>query len=152
MFQWSTKCISFIYTCIHIHSFNRYFSVCVCVSWLVMSHSVTPWSPPVFSLSLGILQARILSELPFPAPADLPNPGIKPRSPVLQAGSLPSEPPGKPKNTEVGSRSLLQQIFANPGIEPGSLALQADSLSSEWLGKPKSWALFMVNSGLSARC
>ena len=30
---------------------------------------------------------------PFPSPGDLPNPGIKPRSPALQADSLPSEPP-----------------------------------------------------------
>ena len=37
--------------------------------------------------------------------------GIKPRSPVLQADSLSSEPPGKPKNTRVGSLSLLQVIF-----------------------------------------
>ena len=37
--------------------------------------------------------------------------GIKPRSPVLQADSLSSEPPGKPKNTGVGSLSLLQVIF-----------------------------------------
>jgi len=34
--------------------------------------------------------------LPFPSPGDLPNPGIKPRSPALQADSLPAEPPGKP--------------------------------------------------------
>ena len=33
--------------------------------------------------------------LPFPSPGDLPNPGIEPRSPTLQADSLPSEPPGK---------------------------------------------------------
>ena len=43
-----------------------------------------------------ILQARILNELPFPPPGDLPNPGIEPGSPALQADSLPSEPPGKP--------------------------------------------------------
>ena len=48
---------------------------------------------------------------PFPSPGDLPNPGIKPRSPALQADSLPEESPGKPKNTGVGSLSLLQQIF-----------------------------------------
>ena len=41
----------------------------------------------------GILQARIL---PFPSPGDLPDPGIKPGSPMLQADSLLSEPPGKP--------------------------------------------------------
>ena len=39
----------------------------------------------------GILQARILSRLPFPSPGDLPDPGIEPRSPALQADSLPSE-------------------------------------------------------------
>ena len=49
--------------------------------------------------------------LPYPPPGDLPNPGIEPRSPTLQADSLPAEPPGKPKNTGVGSISLLQGIF-----------------------------------------
>ena len=44
-------------------------------------------------------------------PGDLPNPGIEPRSPTLQVDSLQSEPPGKPKNTGVGSLSLLQGIF-----------------------------------------
>ena len=34
--------------------------------------------------------------MPCPAPGDLPNPGIEPRSPALQADSLPSESPGKP--------------------------------------------------------
>ena len=34
--------------------------------------------------------------LPFPSPGDLPNPGIEPGFPALQADSLPSEPPGKP--------------------------------------------------------
>ena len=33
---------------------------------------------------------------PFPSPGDLPNPGIEPRSPALQAGSLPAELQGKP--------------------------------------------------------
>ena len=47
----------------------------------------------------------------FPSPEDLPSPGIEPRSPTLQADSLPAEPPGKTKCAEVGSLSLLQQIF-----------------------------------------
>ena len=34
--------------------------------------------------------------IPFPSPGNLPYPGIEPRSPALQANSLPSEPPGKP--------------------------------------------------------
>ena len=39
------------------------------------------------------------------------NPGIEPRSSALHVDSLVSEPPGKPKNTGVGSLSLLQGIF-----------------------------------------
>ena len=73
----------------------------------------------------------------FPSPGDLPSPGIEPRSPTLQVDSLPAEPQGKPKNTGVGSLSLLQQIFQNPGIGPGSPALQAESLPAELPGKPK---------------
>ena len=47
----------------------------------------------------------------FPSPGDLPNSGIRPRSPALQADSLPAEPQGKPKSTGVGSLFLPQQIF-----------------------------------------
>ena len=54
---------------------------------------------------------------PFPSPGDLPNPGIKPRPPALQADSLPAEPQGKSKNTGVDSLSLLQRIFPNPDYE-----------------------------------
>ena len=42
-------------------------------------------------------------------PGNCPNPRIEPRSSALQVDSLPSEPPGKPKNTEVGNLSLLQE-------------------------------------------
>ena len=42
----------------------------------------------------GILQARVLEWLPLPSPGDLPDPGMEPRSPALQADALPSEPPG----------------------------------------------------------
>ena len=43
----------------------------------------------------GIFQARVLEWLPFPSPGDLPDAGIEPRSPTLQADALPSEPPGR---------------------------------------------------------
>ena len=56
-----------------------------------------------------------------PFPGDLPNPGIKPRSPTLQADSLPAGPQGKPKNTGVGSLSLLQGIFQTQGSKWGLL-------------------------------
>ena len=41
------------------------------------------------------------SGLPCPSPGDLPDLGIKPRSPELEADSLLSEPPGKPNLTIV---------------------------------------------------
>ena len=44
----------------------------------------------------GIFQARILEWVAVPSPGDLPNPGIKPWSPELQADSLLTEPQGKP--------------------------------------------------------
>ena len=47
--------------------------------------------------------------------------GIEPRSPTLQVDSLPSEPPGKPKNTEVSSLSLLQGIFSTQELNQGLL-------------------------------
>ena len=52
-------------------------------------------------LFLGILQARILEWVAMSSPGDLPNPGIKPKSPAWQADSSPSEPPEKPRNTGV---------------------------------------------------
>ena len=58
----------------------------------------TPWTvahqAPLF---MEFSRREYWSWLPFPSPADLPDPGIKPRSPALQADSLPSELPGKTK-------------------------------------------------------
>ena len=69
----------------------------------------------------GILQARILEWVAFPFSRDWTNPGIEPRSPALQADSLPAEPQGKPKNTAVGSLSLLQGIFLTQESNQGLL-------------------------------
>ena len=58
----------------------------------------TPWTVVHQApLSMGFSRQEYWSGLPFPSPGDLPNPGIKPRSPALQADSLPSVPPGKPR-------------------------------------------------------
>ena len=67
------------------------------------------------------LQIRILEWVAFPSPGDLPNPGIEPRSPTLRVDSLPAEPQGKPKNTGVGSLSLLQRIFPTQESNRGLL-------------------------------
>ena len=59
--------------------------------------------------------------MPCPPPGDLSNPGIKPRSPTLQADCLLTEPSRKPKNTRVGSLSLLQGIFLTQELNQGLL-------------------------------
>ena len=61
------------------------------------------------------------SRWPFPSPGDHPNLGVKPRSPVLQADSLPTESPGKPKNTGVGSLCLFQRTFPTQESNRGLL-------------------------------
>jgi len=45
---------------------------------------------------MGFSRQESWSRLPFPSPGDLPNPGIEPQSPAMQADTLPSEPPRKP--------------------------------------------------------
>ena len=58
---------------------------------------VTPWTVACQApLSMGFSRQEYWSGLPFSSPGELPDPGIKPRSPGLQAGSLLSEPPEKP--------------------------------------------------------
>ena len=47
-------------------------------------------------LSMGFSRQEYWSGLPFPSPGYLPDPGIEPRSPTLEADALTSEPPGKP--------------------------------------------------------
>ena len=64
----------------------------------------TPWTvAPQAPLSMGFFRQEYWSGLPFPSPGDLPEPGIKPRSPSFEAGALTSEPPGKPSK---GSRLM----------------------------------------------
>ena len=68
-------------------------------------------SPPGSSVHGDSPSKNTWSGLPCLPSGDLPNAGVEPRSPILQADSLPSEPPGKPKNTGVGSLSLLLGNF-----------------------------------------
>ena len=57
-------------------------------------------------LSMAFSRQEYWRGLPFPSPGDLPDPGIEPRSPTLQADALSSEPPGKPTG-----KAQIQQIF-----------------------------------------
>ena len=61
---------------------------------------VTPWTVAYqASQSMEFSRQEYWSGLPFPSPGDLPNPGIEPGSPTLQANALPFELPGKPTIT-----------------------------------------------------
>ena len=86
--------------------------------WKSLSHAwlfTTLWTIQSVELS----RPAHWSGEPFPSPGDLPNPGIAPRFPALQADSWPAEPQGKPENTGVGSLSLLHDIFPTQELNQG---------------------------------
>ena len=74
-----------------------------------------PWTVALQApLCKGFSSQEYWSELPFPFPGDLPDPGIKPRSPALQTDSLPSEPPESPTNdpgVPIKSIPWIQQVW-----------------------------------------
>ena len=73
-----------------------------CVNKLLFA---TPWTVQ----SVGFSRPEHWSGYPFPSPGALPNSGVEPRSPTLQADSLPAEPPGKPYDTK--SKVYSRKIF-----------------------------------------
>ena len=75
---------------------SYFLSMYVCISCSVMSDSLQPHGLSCQDpLSMELSRQEYWSGLPFPSPGDLPDPRIKPRSPALQADSLPSELPRK---------------------------------------------------------
>ena len=94
-----------VYVCIYIHA-------CM-LSHSVVSNSVTPWTVAHQApLSMEFFRQEYWSGLPFPPPGDLPNPGIKPTSPVspeLADGFFTTEPPGKPVKTPTPNSSNFDQ-------------------------------------------
>ena len=67
----------------------------------IVKMKVTQWyltlCDPMTIQSMEFSQPEYQRGQPFPSPGDLPNPGIEPRSPTLQANSLPAEPQEKPQ-------------------------------------------------------
>ena len=109
----------------------------------------TPWTIAYqASPSMGFSKQEYRSGLPFPSPGDLPNPGIEPRSPALQADALPSRPPSKMQQNFVWlSRQGLRGPYSFRicslgiwlpwteawGILPKrTQSISADSLSEHW--------------------
>ena len=107
------------------------------LSCSVVSDSLRPldYSPPGFCL-WRLSRQEYWSGLPCPPPGDLPNPGIELRSPTLQADSLPPESPGKPKNTGVGSLTLLQGTFPTLELNQGLLRCRQILYKLSYQGSP----------------
>ena len=60
--------------------------------------------------SMGFSRQKYWNGLPFPSPGDLPNSGIEPTSPSLQADALPSELPRKPKKRQIIQKLKKKKI------------------------------------------
>ena len=93
----------------------------------------TPWT----TQSMEFSRPEYWSGLPFPSAGDLPDLAIEPRSPTLQADSLPAEPPGKPKNTGVGSLSLFQWNFLIQESNQGLLQCRQILYQLSYQGSPR---------------
>ena len=132
----------------------------LCSALLSCSNSLQPY---------GLYPARLLS--PWDSPGrntgvgchallwgNLPNPGMEPRS---QVDSLPSEPPGKSKNTGVGTLPLLQGIFPTQRSNPGllhcrwilyQLCHQGSPRILEWVAYPFSSRSFQPRNQNRVSC
>ena len=117
---WAFCMCQAMYTCI-IKLLNNEGSHSLKVKVKSLSHVrlfATPWTvahqaPP----SMGFSRREYLSGLPFSSPGDLPDPGIEPMSPSLQADALISEPPGKPislpeQESNLGTRHWKHRVLA----------------------------------------
>ena len=102
-----------------------------------MLSSVWFFATPMDYTVHGILQARILEwgAIPFTRGSS------QPRSAKLQSDSLPTEPRGKPKNTRVGSLSLLQGIFPTQESNQGLLHCRWIIYQLSYQGSPNCFCL-----------
>ena len=95
----------------------------MCVRWS-LNHVhlfVTSWTVALQApLSIEFSKQEYWSGLPFPSPGGLPNPGIEPRSPALQADSLPAEPELVPRNLNLLNHIPWGQgrFFSPQGLKP----------------------------------
>ena len=99
---WECKGESYLRFMFACEVFRNVSSSSTSVSHSVVSNSATPRTVARQApLSMGFSRQEYWSGLPVPSPEDLPNPGIKPGSPALQADSLPSELQGRSSGTSV---------------------------------------------------
>ena len=92
------KCLKYLCTAFH-SGWTRFCACQQCIMCESLSHvllfTATKIEDHQAPLSMEFSRQEFCSGLPFPSPGNLPDPGMAPRSPALQADSLPSEPLGK---------------------------------------------------------
>ena len=126
-FQWSCQCevsnprTGWYHSDPHLHFQHYAKHLCLegfstsqmCAELLShVQYFATPWTVTCQApLSVEFSRQEYWSRLPFSSPGDIPDPGIEPGSPVLQADSLPSEPPGKPNPHHLGFVYSLTKLI-----------------------------------------
>ena len=92
---------------------------------------------------MGFSRQEYWSGLPCPSPGDLPNPGVEPRSPALQADCLPTEPPGKPLicmkwDNWIRGREIYGKMLLSVGFKDEAMAPHCSTLAWKipWMEKP----------------
>ena len=112
------------------------------MDYMKPSRLLCPW---------GFSRQEYWSGSSCPPSGDLPNPGIKPWSPTLQADSLPSELPRKPKNTGMGSLFLLHGIFPTQESNQGLLHCRWILYHLSQQGSPRilEWVAYPFSNGTS---
>ena len=131
---WFVGKLSVFQPCSSEHSHTYHVSV-LCAGFGT-GMSVAQACPARLLCPWGFSRHEYWSGFPCLPPGDLPHPGIKPRSPTLQVDSYASEPPGKPKNTGVGSLFLLQGIFPTQESNRGLLHFRQILYQMSYLGRP----------------
>ena len=130
--------IFFVLLCLVI---NSYQTLCNSMQLLLQpARFLCPWDSPG--------KKKHWSGLPCPSLGDLPSPWMEPRSPTLQADSLLSESPRKPKNTGVGILSLLQQIFLTHNSNQGFLHCRRIRYQLSYQGSLSLWEDFLIASSV----
>ena len=128
----------------------------MCVLQCLVSHirtlcNLMDCSLPGSSCPQGFSRQEYWSGLLCPPPGNLLNPGIKPRCSTLQADSLPFEPPANPKNTAVGSLSLLQGIFLTQESNQGLLRCRQILYQLSYLSITCDKKMFVRKQNLESR-
>ena len=103
-------------------------------------HRYSPWN--CLGQNTGVGSLSLLQ-------GTFPNPGIKPKSPALQADSLPAEPQGKSKDTGVGSQSLLQWIFPTQEFSQGLLHCRWIFYQLSYQGSPGHCVPWVISVSLN---